>query len=160
MMNQKEKVVKAKLRLNINNTLLTVSFTIFALIVTLNPPLLKSSFIIPLQLTLSIPLLLTSIFARSKLAYANKPEMWNEYGFFTFLIGYAFLINVVGILLSISINPKFGLIFLSFNLVMAISYSIFEIIEKKEKLASRIKKDLFFAALLLFGGILPSLGFY
>ena len=140
-MNNREKELKSKLRLDINRTLLTISFTIFALIISLNLELFKESPWVPIQLTLSIPLLLSSIFSRSKLAHAKKPKLWEEYGFFTFMFGYAFLINVVGILLSIAINPIFGLIFLFFNLFMAILYSVFEVIENKSKIFSRIKKD-------------------
>lgn len=159
-MNPKEREIKSKLRLDINRTLLAIGFTIFALIISLNPSLFKESFLVPMQLTISIPLLLSSIFARSRLAYTKKPKLWEEYGFLTFLIGYAFLINVIGILLSIFINLTIGLIFIFFNILSAIVYSIFEISEDKSKLSSRIKKDLLFIILLLVGGILPSLGIF
>nr|MBA4405582.1 hypothetical protein [Nanoarchaeum sp.] len=159
-MEQKEKELKSKLRLDINRSLLAVCFTVFALIISINPSLFKQSFLVPIQLTLAIPLLLSSMFARSKLAYTTRPKLWDKYGFFTFLVGYSFLINVLGILLSISIGLKFGLTFLIFNMTMSLIYSTFEIIEHKSKLVSRIKKDLLFIILLLLGGILPSLGFY
>ncbi|PJE81610.1 hypothetical protein COU58_01545 [Candidatus Pacearchaeota archaeon CG10_big_fil_rev_8_21_14_0_10_32_42] len=152
--------VKAKFRFDINLKLLGISFTIFALIISLNPELLKFSILIPLQITLSIPLLLSSIFARSKLAYTKNTKIWENYGYITFLIAYTFLINVLGILLSYSISPTIGLIFLAFSFIMSISYSFFEILENKEKLLSRIKKDLFFGVFLLFGGVLPSINFY
>jgi len=159
-MNKKEKIIKSNQRIAINRSLLAICFTIFALIISLNPSLLRGSFLVPLQLTLAIPLLLSSIFARSKLAYTKRPKMWEEYGFFTFLVGYSFLINVLGILLAGSIGLIFGLIFFSFNIIISLSYSIFEVIENKSKWPSRIRKDLLFILLLLLGGILPALRFY
>jgi len=157
---QKEKEIKSKSRLDINRTLLGVIFTVFALIISLNPSLLRESFLVPLQLTLAIPLLLASTFARSKLAYTKKPKMWEKYGFFTFLLGYSFLINIIGIILSASISLYIGLAFLIFNILTSVTYSIFEIVEDKTKIKSRIKKDLLFSIILLFGGILPSIRFY
>ena len=149
--------IKANYRFNINLRLLTVSFTVFALIITLKNSLFQESFLIPMQLVLTIPLLMSSIFARSKLVYTKNTKAWEEFGFLTFLTAYAFLINVVGLLLSLSMGVVFGLIFLIFNIFMSIIYSIFEIIEDNSKIILRVKKDLFFALLLLIGGIIPSL---
>ena len=159
-MNQQEKEVKAKLRLDINRSFLAISFTIFALIISLKPSLFRESFFVPTQLTIAIPLLLSSIFARSKLAHTTRPKMWEEYGFITFLIGYSFLINVLGILLAVSIGLRYCLIFLIFNIIISLTYSTFEIIENHSKLVSRIIKDSFFIILIILGGILPSLGLY
>ena len=159
-MNQKEKEIKSKLRFDINRSLLAIAFTIFALIISLNPSLFRESFLVPIQLTTAIPLLITSLFARSKSAHTNKLKLWEKYGFYTFLVGYSFLINVLGILLSVSIGLVFGLIFLIFNILTSLAYSTIEIIENKHKITSRIKKDSLFTALLLIGGIFPSVGFY
>jgi len=148
---------KAKFRFDINLRLLGISFTVFALIISLRPDLLEDSFFVPLQLTLSIPLLLSSIFARSKLAWTKNAKVWENYGYITFLLAYTFLINVIGILISNSLGLTIGLTFLLFSVFMSISYSIFEVIEDKTKIWSRIKKDLFFAVLVFLGGILPSL---
>jgi hypothetical protein len=53
-----------------------------------------------------------------------------------------------------------SLLFFGANIVMALAYSLMEIIEDKQKLSSRFYKDLFFIAILIFGGILPSIGVY
>lgn len=159
-MNQKEKEIKSKLRLDINRTLLAVSFTVFALIISINPSILQDSFLISLQLTFSIPLFLSSIFARSKLAYTKKSKMWESYGFIAFLLGYAFLINVIGNLISISAGYLFSLFFFGANIILPIIYSSFEVVEDKHKLWSRIKKDFLFIIILVIGGILPVINFY
>jgi hypothetical protein len=152
--------IKSKLRLDINRSLLAVTFTIFVLIISLNPSLFKESIWMLLQLVIAIPLLLSSMFARSNLATAKKPKLWEKYGYFTFLISYSFLINVIAILISMVIGLAIGLIFLGLNVIVSITYSIIATREDKTKIISRIKKDLLFIAILLFGGVLPSIGFY
>jgi len=155
-MEHEEKKTKAQLRLSINQSLLAITFTVFALTISLKPSLLKESLFVPTQLTVAIPLLFSSLFARSKLPFAKHPRMWEEYGYFTFLIGYSFLINVLGTLLTVSIGKPSGIIFFVANILISVAYSCLEIAEDRSKLFSRIRKDLFFATILFLGGILPS----
>jgi hypothetical protein len=159
-MEQKEREIKASSRLDINLSLLAVCFTVFALIISLEPALFSENFLVPMQLTVAIPLLLSSIFARAKFAYTKKPGIWNKYGLVTFLIAYSFLINTVGILLSKVIGTPYGLTFLISNIVISLVYSIFEILEDGNKIVPELGKDFIFISILFFGGILPSLGAY
>lgn len=156
-MNQKEREIKSKLRLDINRSLLSICITVFTLVVSLKPSVFIKSTIAPLELTVAIPLFFSSIFARSKLAHTKRPHMWEEYGFYTFLLGYAFLINVLGIILSISVGTSLGITFLCMNIVISLVYSTLEVIEERGKLTSRIKKDLCFGLLVFLGGIVPVL---
>jgi hypothetical protein len=151
---------KAKSRLSINLTLLGVCFTIFTLVVTLNPELFKSSIFLSVQLTLAIPLLITSIFARATLGYTRNTRIWNKYGFISFMLAYSFLINVIGLLLSNVVNSNTSMIFYGANIFLALSYSYMEIKEDNAKIKARIKKDLIFILILVLGGIAPSLGIY
>lgn len=159
-MNSKVREIKSKLRLDINRTLLGICFTLFGLIVAIKPSLLQESVFLPTQMTMAIPFLLASIFARSRLSLTRKPHMWEEYGFVTFLIGYSFLINVIGILLTLSIRREIGLVFFCVNIALALLYSTFECIEDPKKFTSRVKKDIFFILLVLLGGIFPALGVF
>ncbi|MEM3408156.1 MAG: hypothetical protein QXT40_01410 [Candidatus Micrarchaeia archaeon] len=153
-------ILKSQSRLNINLTLIQVSFTILVLIITLKPSILEKTAIL-LQLTLSIPLILTSTFGNSKVTYATRKDIWEGYSFITFLIGYSFLVNVAGLLITQFIGLSLGLIFFIFNILVSITYSIVNILENSELvLVKRIKKDLLFCLLLVFGGILPALGLY
>jgi len=152
--------VKAKLRLDINRTLLAICFTLFTFIAAINPSLLKDNILVAIQLTLAVPLLTSSLFARSKLAYAKIKHIWDNYGFITFLIAYGFLINTIGTLLSAITTLKIGMIFFGANIFLALMYSSLEISENKAKLKSRFIKDLAFILIIVFLGILPSLGIY
>ena len=160
MKEAEKNATKSKSRLAINLTLLGVCFTIFALIISLNPDLLKNNVLLAVQLTLAIPLLITSIFARTTLGYTKKPKIWNKFGFVTFMLAYSFLVNVIGLLLDNLINFKIAILFYGVNIFLAFTYSYMEIKGDDYKIKRRIKKDLIFISILLIGGILPSLGVY
>jgi hypothetical protein len=86
--------------------------------------------------------------------------MWERFGNVTFLIGYSFLINAVGILLSSLIEWRLGMLFFAINIILPLIYSKIELIENSGKLKSRIMKDGFFIIILILGGVLPSLRVY
>lgn len=160
---QKESEVwinKAKLRIDLNRSLLVICFTLFTLIIAINPLILKNNTILTVELILAIPLLISSSLTRMKLVYSNKREIWNNFGFITFIIAYGLLINVIGMFLTSLVNQKISMLFFGANILMALAYSLIEVFEDKEKLSSRFYKDLFFIAVLVFGGILPCLGVY
>jgi hypothetical protein len=159
-MNKRERETKAKLRLDISQHLLIVSFTIFGLMISLESSLLAEYIVIPLQLTMAIPLILTSIFSKLKLAFSKNYNLWNTFGYYTFTFAYAFLINVIGILLSIKIGLIYAIIFFTFNISLTILYSIIDMKADNSTLDERIRKDLLFAIIIFVGGILPSLGVY
>lgn len=150
---------KSDIHLNINLWLLSVSFTVFALIVSLNTALLRNT-LFSFQLVAAIPLFFTSILARSKMSFATKPQMWDDYGYITFLLGYAFLVDVVGTLFSYQVAPSGGIIFFAMNFVLAIIYSSIEVREDHSRLGNRVLKDSFFILIVLMGGVFPSLGWY
>jgi hypothetical protein len=159
-MDQSERELKGRIRLDINLWMFSVAITIFVFILATNPEILKSTMALPIEITFAIPLFITSIFARSKLLHAKKPDMWETYGSTTFMLGYAFMVNVIGILLSFFINLNIGIIFFLFSILISLVYSVLDVIEDDYKWKRRILKDLGFIALLVVGGILPALGVF
>ncbi len=152
--------IKSDVRHNINLWLLSICFTVFTFIAAINPTILKENFLLSLQLTLSIPLFMTSVFARAKLAHTDHVKMWEEYGYATFIIAYSFLINVVGILLSILVTKEIAVIFFVTNILCALLYSVIEVIDDQSKWMSRVYKDVFFTFTLITLGMLPCLGIF
>jgi hypothetical protein len=150
---------KSQSRMSVNLWLLGASFTFFIFSVNINPDLLKSNIFLALQITIAIPLFITSVFARNKLAYTKYPKKWDQYGFITFILGYAFLINVIGILLSNIIGLTIGLIFFGANILSDLIYSYVDLSEKNYWV-NYIYKDFLYITILILGGILPSLGVY
>jgi hypothetical protein len=151
---------KVSTRISINIRLIAVAFTIFIFILATKSEIMTSNKMVALEIVLSIPFLLSSIFSRSKLSYSNESKKWDNFGWFGFIVGYAFLINVVGILISTYISLLYGIVFFLVNGILTVTYTILDISQNKDKMATRILKDLFFILLLVILGILPSLGYY
>ena len=152
--------VTATAKVEINLYLLAITFTLFTFIIAINPALIRDNAYLSLQLTLAIPLLISSTFARTKLIHREKPSVWATYGFVTFILAYAFLINVVGILLSTLVSTRIGMVFWGVNIVLSLLYFSLEVIEDNDKVSSRVWKDIVFIAIILAGGLLPVLGVY
>jgi len=150
-------IIKSEARLNINLWFLSLCFTLFTFIVAINPGLLKGNPFVSIQLTLAIPLFITSVFARSRLAYTQRMRLWEEYGFITFTIAYGFFLNVVGILLANLAGKNVGIIFFVCNILCTFLYSTVEVIEDRKKMSSRIYKDLFLILMFLCLGLFPIL---
>ncbi|MEK6913930.1 MAG: hypothetical protein AABW47_04660, partial [Nanoarchaeota archaeon] len=121
---------------------------------------LTDNFLVTLQLVISIPLFKSSILARAKLRVMTKSKKVDEFGHLTFTIAYAFLINVVGILLVSLLSLQAGIIFFGANILLTLTYSVIMTLEEKSKLKERIIKDLFFILVLVLGGVLPIIGVY
>ncbi len=152
--------VKSATHLTINTTLIFISFTIFTFIASVNSIILKDNFLLTIQLVLSIPFFMSSILSRAKLGILSNSKKVDEFGHLTFTIAYAFLINVVGILLVNLVSLQASLIFFGVNIALTLIYSVIMTIEEKKKLRERIMKDLFFILVIVIGGILPVLGVY
>jgi hypothetical protein len=157
--NKKETIKRTAVdKLNVNLWLLGILFTVFTFLIATNVQVLKDNNIIAYQLTAAIPLMMSSIFARQRLVYSqNREKEWHDYGFITFILAYAFLINSIGITMAYLINNKVSMIFFSFNIFNPVIYSYMEIMDDKTKVRSRIVKDAFFIIIIIVLGVLPSL---
>lgn len=153
-----QRVSESEKKVSMSIMLLIICFTIFTFVITINPRLFQDNKILALQLVLAIPFLMSSIHARAKLA-KNDKTLLEQFGFSTYLIGYTFLINVVGISLSIFVSLYISMFFFVANILLSVSYSLVQIEEKLET-QSHFTKDLLFALLILFLGVLPALGVY
>lgn len=141
-------------------TLLGICFTLFTFLIAFNSDLLKNNMFLTAQLVCAIPLFMTSILSRTKASYTTNIFIWKHVGFFTYLIAYAFLINVVGIFLISFISPAVGLLFFGANIILALSYSLVEVLYEKFPVKEKFIKDLTFISVLVLLGILPALGIY
>ncbi|MFH0873605.1 MAG: hypothetical protein V1846_02055 [Candidatus Komeilibacteria bacterium] len=155
----KHQLIKAQSKMTVNLYLLTIAFTIFTFIITINPSLVRNNIFLALQLTLAIPLLISSVFVRARISYATKEINWDRYGYVLFIVAYSFLINVVGILLAALVYVFIAWIFFGVNILCALLYSTIEIIEDHARVKSRVYKDGLFIAILFVLGILPILLF-
>ncbi len=152
-------VKKSDAHLNINLWLFSVSFTIFALLISLNTKLLQNV-LFSFQLVAAIPLFFSSILSRSKIHGARNPKLWDDFGYATSLLGYSFLVNVVGNLFAFHVSRTGGHLFFGLNIILALLYSYIAVQENPNSLYTRFWKDAFFISILFIGGIFPALGAY
>ncbi len=149
-------LAKSQSRIQLNIFLLTTAFTIFFIVISINKELLFYKIFL-IQLIFSIPLLLTSILAYAKIAYREKIKRWDKLGWISFIIGYAFLLNSIGILVGNIISTIISLIFFSVSWALTIIYSLVDISYEKNTWKERITKDSFFILLQVIFGVLPVL---
>ncbi len=150
---------KASNRVGINRSLIAIAIGVFFLTVNLNKQILMEEILV-LQLVLSIPMLLVSTLAYSKLGYRKKTNRWNILAWITFILGYTFLLNIIGILLSNTVGTRTALIYFTVTWLVSLAYSIIDISYSKVVWKERLLKDILFTAIIIFLGILPAIGIY
>ena len=142
---------KSASRIALNTALLSVAVGIFFLVVSLKAQLIVPQ-IVAIQLVFPIPLLLTSILSYSKVGYRERTERWDALGWITFVIAYALILNVIGIILGNTVSVTVSPLFFAASWTMTAIYSIVDVSYEKSHLRERVAKDtLFIATQLLFG---------
>lgn len=151
---------KASMRININMTLLLVAFTVFTLIVTINPRILVENALLSIQLTLAIPFLISSSLARTKEIKYKDYGMWYKFGFLNFIIAYSLLINSVGIILYLLVSPYVSIIFFMVTILLSLVYAYAEMSYDRKNAGMHLKDSSYFILIVLLFGLLPVLGVY
>lgn len=148
---------KASARIALNRTLIGIVIGVFFLTINLRKELFFQKALV-LQLVVSIPFLLTSILAYSKVAYRTKTEKWNNLAWFTFIVGYAFIINIIGILLASIAGKAIAIIFFASSWILSITYSLVDISCDKKAIKERVVKDALFILITTILGAFVALG--
>jgi hypothetical protein len=144
---------KSNSRLFMNTALIGVAFTVFALLVSFQSGTLISNEVMTMQLVLAIPFLLTSTLANSKLSYTLHERHWDTLGWCCFIIGYGFLLNVVGIFVFFLLGFTPAILFFLVNIALMLIYSFVQISYDKRNIERRLAKDIVFILILLVFGI-------
>jgi len=158
-MASRARATKSSNRINLNTSLLSIVVGIFFLTINLRSELLLIDGLV-IQLVLSIPLLFTSILAYTKLGYRREVAKWDTLGFITFSIAYAFILNVIGILLAHMVSVQVSITFFVSSWILAVIYSLVDISYRKGRIKERVIKDLIFISIQFFFGLLVVLGVY
>lgn len=150
---------KSASRIALNTSLLSVAVGIFFLVVTLRFQLILPE-IVAIQLVLPIPLLLTSILSYSKVGYRQRVERWDTLGWMTFILAYALILNVIGILLAGTVSLRVSLVFFAASWIMTAVYSLVDISYQRDHLRERLAKDALFVLTQLVLGVMVVLGVF
>lgn len=149
---------KASSRITLNTSLLAIAIGIFFLTINLRAGLLFQNILV-IQLVMSIPLFLTSTLSYSKIGYRSKVERWDTLGWVTFIFGYAFILNVIGILIGKIISLEISIMFFIFSWILTLIYSSIEISYNRSAIKERLIKDTLFIIIQIILGVMVVSGF-
>jgi len=148
---------KAHGRIQLNSSLLAIAIGTFFLTINLKPTLLLRPIVL-LQLVIAIPCLLTSTLSYVKVGYRDQVRKWDILGWLTFMIGYALILDVVGILIKDVSGSIVSIIFFLCSWLLALMYSFVDISYSRVVVKERILKDSLFILIQLIFGVFVVLG--
>lgn len=161
---QMEKIERKKFKTDTRNqidvALVGICVTLFALVATIRPEILSRDIFFTLQLTLAIPLFMSGLLARIKETAHADSARWRKLSFISFTFAYGFFINSIALLLSSIVATYISIIFLAVNTLLTLTRASIVVSYRPEKLKSRILREAFHLALIIFLGLLPILGLY
>lgn len=143
---------KAASKVAINSFMAGGLFVVFTLIWTLSPK--QFSELIILQLVLSIPLLFVSSLAYTKIGYQKDVMLWDNLAWHTNSIGNAFILNIIGLLVSTE-YPYIAILYFTVITILFIIYTAINISLHPHFVWQKIYKFGFFMFLVILLGILP-----
>ena len=141
-------------RTKLINVLIGVAISSLFFISAFSPEIFKTNLLFVSQLILSIPILLSSSFFLSKTLTSINPIKLKNYSRTLFSIGYAFIINSIGIIVSILAGANIALLFFGVNILNALAYSLIMVKSENQSFSRRLFKDSIFIGVVILGGIL------
>jgi uncharacterized membrane protein (DUF485 family) len=144
---------KASARILTNSMLVAIVIATLSLFIAFKPELLLQNSLMAAQLVIAIPMLITSTLSYSKVGYRRRIDIWDALGWMTFIIGYAFVMNVVGILASVYASMAISLAFFVTGWILTAVYSYASIYYEKVTIRERLTKDLMFILIQLVLGV-------
>jgi hypothetical protein len=159
MRDEEVKSIKLDTRNLIDATLLGISITLFALVATLKPEVLGDA-IFSVQLSLAIPLFMSALLTRSRTPFEKGKNIWDNVAFISHAFAYGFLINIVGLLLSLFVLKWIVILFFFVNIISGLTRSSIRVYLNPEKTRKRVFKELLHISIFIFLGLLPALKIY
>jgi len=148
-----ENPAKAEARLHINSFLLGGIFTVIALLLTLS--LDKVSFIMLIELVMSIPLIFFASLSYAKLGYERNHKIWDDFGWITNNLGYLLFLNSTGLIISAFFFKSIALAYFGLLIVLSSVYYILNIITQPGTLKEHLSKLIIFLVIIIAGGVYP-----
>jgi|GEM_PF-2685454 len=111
------------------------------------------------QLAIAVPLLITSSLCYAKVGYRHTDEAgrWDLLGWLGHSLGYAAVLNAIGILLYRSGFVAVAWVFVVTVLFLFLVYSIVDLHAKRKRIKEKLWKFMFYVSLLFAGMVLPIL---
>lgn len=151
-------IVSINARLMINSILAGAVVTMFFITSSLQPKFLTENPLLAVQMVLTVPFLVTASMSNSFIERTENKNLWYNFGWLMFIIGYAFTLNSIGILIRIITSVNIALIFYAFSFLLPIIYSILLVKFERLSIKERLIKDSLFLGLQLVLGVFVVLG--
>jgi hypothetical protein len=148
---------KASDRIQIINLLAAAAITVLSVLLAISDRIYSPWIVI--QLSVSIPLLVTSSLAYAKIAYRPESECpsWDTLGWVTLSLGYNMILNAVALMLYATGYSLPAVVFLLTALAAFIAYTLVDLAGKRGRLKEKSFKLSLYAFCLFLGGALPIL---
>jgi hypothetical protein len=148
---KKENIKKrSPMNISIVSRLLSVSITVFILILTLKSDLLEKKVII-FQLVLSIPLLLASMISNAKIVDLDSFKDYYLFNRITNTSGIALVFNTVGLLITNYVSKTIGIAFFVLLLLLLSCLLYLDFNRRK------IYNELLIMTIVFFLGLIPAM---
>ena len=147
---ERQRIARAPKYVNADVCFLSITMTLFVLILTVKSELLSSK-LITLQLVFAVSFWIATLMSQVKIVDHESLKRYYLFSKLSSGIALAFLYNTIGLLVARYVYLGIGLIFLSLYLI----YVLYSDIILKRKITFR---GVMILAILIFGGILPALG--
>jgi hypothetical protein len=161
-----EKLSEGKKRFKVDTrnlvdvTLMGIAIALFGLIITIKPELLTESIFLGIQLALIIPFFLCGLLSRIKEATYSDSHRWRELARISFIIGYGFFINILGLILAFVAPIYLSISFFAIDLLLTAVRAGVVISYNPEGFKERIAREITQLLIIVFMGILPALRVY
>ena len=140
-------------------TLLGICITVFTLVSTIKPVLFQEKFF-AIQLALTVPFFMSALISRIKQAYKKDYLKWGMLALISFTIAFGFLINVIGLLLSIFAPIYVAMAFFAANILLDLVRTGLSISLEKDRAKRDLTKSIVHLLMIVLLGILPALRVY
>lgn len=155
-----KKRFKVDTRNLIDVTLLGITITLFGLIVTFRQELLTESYFLGIQLALIIPFFLCGLLSRIKEVVYSNSKRWTKLTHLSFIIGYGFFINIVGLTLAFVAPIYLSMLFFASDLILTAARAGIVISYNPTEFKGRMFREIVQLLIIVFMGILPALRVY
>ena len=159
-LSEEKRQFKVDTRNLVDVTLMGITITLFGLIITIKPELLTESPFLGIQLALIIPFFLCGLLSRIKEATYSNSKKWSKLTQISFVIGYGFFINILGLILAFVAPIHLAMSFFAADLLLTAIRAEIVISYNPEGFKDRIFREIVQLLIIVFLGILPALRVY
>jgi hypothetical protein len=157
---EEKKRFKVDTRNAVDITLMGIAITLLGLIITIKPELLIDNPFLGIQLAAVVPLFLCGLLSRIKEVSYSDSKMWSKLTRISFVIGYGFFINILGLILAFVAPIYLAMSFFAADLLLTAVRAWIVVSYNPQGFKKRLAREVAQLLIIIFLGILPALRVY